>query len=178
MTSRSFPRLAALALGAILLLPAVGAAQQQPNMLDLNTATRDQLLAFEGIGQLYADKIIAARPFKMRSELVSRNIMSATEYLKIKRHLTPTSEDAAVEAAAQKAMDMGPGPLRDRRGRLNLNAASKEDLLAVEGIGEAYADKVLAGRPYKATSELVSRNVMPVSAFEKIKDKVFVIKQQ
>lgn len=166
-------RYSGLLLGAVLLLPAAGLAQAA-KILDLNTASRDELLAFEGIGQLYADKIVAGRPFKMRSELVSRNIMPAAAYLQIKKYLAPTSEDAAIEAAALKALNAGPGPLHDRAGRLNLNAASRDDLLAIEGIGTAYADKVLQGRPYRTKDELVSRQIMPASAFEAIQDKVFV----
>jgi len=167
-------RYSGLLLGAVLMLPVAGLAQEPGKILDLNTASREELLAFEGIGQLYADKILAARPFKMRSELVSRNIMPAGAYLQIKKYLVPTSEDAAIEAAAQKALNAGPGPLHDRAGRLNLNAASRDDLLAIEGIGAAYADKVLQGRPFKTKDELVSRQIMPASAFEKIQDKVFV----
>ena len=75
----------------------------QETTLNLNTATREQLLAFPGIGQAYADKIIAARPFKMRSELVGRHIMPAAAYLKIKKRLLPTAEDAAVEKAMESA---------------------------------------------------------------------------
>ena len=56
--------------------------------VDINHATRDELVAVKGIGALYADKIIDGRPYKMRSELVSRNILPSTVYLKVKGQIT------------------------------------------------------------------------------------------
>ena len=55
--------------------------------VDLNTATRDQLMALPGIGEATADKIIAARPFKSKNELVSKKIVSEKEYGKISAHV-------------------------------------------------------------------------------------------
>lgn len=156
----------------IALMVAVSAPATAQDPLDLNKATREQLVAHPGIGQAFADKIIAARPFKMRSELVARGIMPATQYLKIKKGLTPTAEDAAAEAAAVKAAD--PGPARDAEGRLNLNSASRADLAAIPGVGQLYADKIVAGRPFKTLDEVVSRRIMPSAAFKEIRHKLFV----
>jgi len=156
----------------IALMVAVSAPATAQDPLDLNKATREQLVAHPGIGQAFADKIIAARPFKMRSELVARGIMPATQYLKIKKGLTPTAEDAAAEAAAVKAAD--PGPARDAEGRLNLNSASRDDLAAIPGVGQLYADKIVAGRPFKTLDEVVSRRIMPSTAFKEIRHKLFV----
>jgi DNA uptake protein ComE-like DNA-binding protein len=158
-----------LALVALLSMPA---RAQSKDVIDLNTATRDQLVAFPGIGAKYADKIIAGRPYTMRSDLVKRGIMPSTEYLKIKAQLTPTQDDAKAAAAAQKPVDLGPP--KDKMGRLNLNTATADDLAGVPGIGHAYADKIVAGRPYKQMNELVSRNILPAATYGKIKNAVFV----
>ena len=51
---------------------------------------------------------------------------------------------------------------------VDLNAATKEELMTVPGIGEAYADKIIAGRPYKSKSELKSKKIVPAGAYSKI----------
>jgi competence protein ComEA len=56
----------------------------EKEMLDLNSATREQLVALPGVGEAYANKIIAGRPYKMKHQLVSQNIVPASVYTKIR----------------------------------------------------------------------------------------------
>jgi len=59
---------------------------------------------------------------------------------------------------------------RDRP--LDLNAATKEQLLSLPGITSAEANRVIAGRPYSDPSELVKRRIMSKVEYDKIADRV------
>jgi len=55
---------------------------------------------------------------------------------------------------------------------LELNTASKDDLMALPGITSAEADRVIGGRPYRQPDELVSRHILSKDQYDKIADRV------
>jgi competence protein ComEA len=59
---------------------------------------------------------------------------------------------------------------------LDLNAATKEQMLSLPGLTSAQADRVIAHRPYEKTTDLLTRRIIPKSEYDKIADLVTVKK--
>jgi len=63
--------------------------------IDINSASKEDLMKLPGVGDATADKIIAARPFKSKDELVHKKIVTQSEYKKISGHIVAHQEKAA-----------------------------------------------------------------------------------
>lgn len=88
---------------------------------------------------------------------------------------TGVNADAKASAAAVKQDAKGKSvdaKVATKGKILDINTATEADLKAVPGIGDAYAAKIIAGRPYANKAQLKSRKILPGNVYEQVKDMI------
>ncbi len=63
-------------------------------------------------------------------------------------------------------------PAAPQAALIDINSASKEELMALKGIGEVRATDIIKKRPYKGKDDLVQKNIIPQGVYDDIKDKI------
>lgn len=55
---------------------------------------------------------------------------------------------------------------------MDINSATADRLQCLNGIGSRYARKIVEGRPYHNTEELVTKNILPRFTYDRLKDRI------
>lgn len=78
---------------------------------------------------------------------------------------------AAKPATASTAAAAAPATTKKAE-PVDINTATSADLKAIPGIGDAYAAKIIARRPYHSKDELTRKKVLPAGVYAKVKDRI------
>jgi len=84
---------------------------------------------------------------------------------------------ALFAGASESRAQAAPKGIAKAAALLDINSATTTQLEGLPGIGKAYAEKIVKGRPYKGKDELVSKKIVPEGVYTKVKD-LIIAKQK
>ena len=111
----------------------------------------------------------------LRRILTVAVLATVTAFSSAQTTAKPASKPAAKPAAGQpaaKAAPASPATKAATATMVDINTATAAELKALPGIGDAYAGRIVKGRPYTAKNQLTSRGIVPQATYDKVKDSI------
>jgi DNA uptake protein ComE-like DNA-binding protein len=108
--------------------------------------------------------------------LLAANLAFAVEVKVATPDVSGAAKGAATETKAGAKRTAADAKAAAAAKLIDINTATEAELKAVPGIGDSYASKIIAGRPYAKKDQLKTRNIMPAPVYEKTKDLIIARK--
>lgn len=94
----------------------------------------------------------------------------------------PHAGDAPPAAAATHGLPATPGHAASaarapRPALVDVNSATRAQLKRLPGIGDAEAERIVAGRPYLSKADLVTRRALPAGVFQSIRHQIIAVQK-
>ena len=93
--------------------------------------------------------------------LTASSLLTATPSMAQAMQPAAKSDSKMAPSKMAPAAESKMAPAAKADGKIDINTATKEELMAFNGIGDKYSDKIIAGRPYARKDQLVSKNILP-----------------
>jgi len=88
---------------------------------------------------------------------------------------TPTTKKDSATASDKKSDTMASdkkAAKAEQKPLVDINSASKDELTALPGIGDAYSQKIIDGRPYANKTQLLSKKILPKATYDGVKAQI------
>jgi len=100
-------------------------------------------------------------------------LLSASLSLATENKAGAAGETKAISGAKAKGESAKSAKAAAKPRLVDINSAGKKELTTLQGIDDAQAEKIIAGRPYLSKAHLVTRKVLPRGIYENIKAGIF-----
>ena len=112
----------------------------------------------------------AAKKTASATSIAAQKTASATSTAAQKTADATVSGTKRATAATGTALEKTGKAVTGSTGLVDINSASPEELQKLPGIGPAYAQKIIKGRPYKRREDLFQKNIIPQATYDKLRD--------
>jgi len=153
-------------------------AENNKIAVDISGSVNNPGLYYLDLGSRVQDVIDMAHGFSsdVDNEWVDKNLNRAAKLSDGQKIFIPSIQQSGVLSATNFRGDrnVAQHDQSTADSRVNINTASLNQLMDLPGIGQVYGQKIIENRPYSEVDDLVKKQVLKQSTFDKIKGKVSV----